>query len=254
MKKRLVIKIGSAILTKKDMINEKRLKKIVKFIFQLRQNNYEVIVVSSGAVASGYTELKLDKNRLNNKQALASIGQPLLMAKFKKAFDKFDIICSQFLIEATVFKDKIRLDHAKDTIEALIKNSVVPIINENDTTYTDELEFGDNDQLAGFVAVYFDAMGVLILSDIDGYYDKNPQHYKDAKLIKKISKIPKKEMIKKPTQNSQFSTGGIVTKLKAAHYLIKHNKFMLLTTGFELKIAKNYFLKNIHNGGTIFQK
>lgn len=112
MKKRLVIKIGSAILTKKDMINEKRLKKIVKFIFQLRQNNYEVIVVSSGAVASGYTELKLDKNRLNNKQALASIGQPLLMAKFKKAFDKFDIICSQFLIEATVFKDKIRLDRS----------------------------------------------------------------------------------------------------------------------------------------------
>lgn len=251
--KRLVLKVGSAVLTQNGKIAHRRLDNLVEFISSLKEK-YEVILVSSGAVAAGYTLLQLDKKIVSNKQALASIGQPLLMGTYKTEFKKYDIISSQVLLEATIFKDDSRLKHARDAINTLLKNGVVPIINENDVTAIEELVFGDNDQLAAYIAHYFDADLLTILTDIDGYYDKNPHIDKDAKLQKFVNFIDEKELEAKHSANSEFATGGIVTKLKAADFLIKNNKKMFLTSGFDLTYAKKYLLNNNHEKGTLFIK
>jgi glutamate 5-kinase len=250
--KRLVLKVGSAVLTENGKIAHRRLDNLVEFISSLK-SKYEVILVSSGAVAAGYTLLQLDKKVVANKQALASIGQPLLMGTYKTEFSKYDIVCSQVLLEATIFKDSSRLAHAKDALNTLLENGVVPIINENDVTAIDELVFGDNDQLAAYIAHYFDADLLTILTDIDGFYDKNPHIDSSAKLQKFVTSIDPSELEAKHTANTEFATGGIVTKLKAADFLMQNNKEMFLTSGFELSFAKEYLLEDNHNKGTLFK-
>ncbi len=249
--RRLVLKVGSAVLTQDGNIAHRRLDNLVEFIVKLQQK-YEVILVSSGAVAAGYTLLNLDKKVVTNKQALASIGQPLLMHTYRLEFEKYDIICSQVLIEATIFSDTIRLAHAKDAINTLLKNKVVPIINENDVTAVEELVFGDNDQLAAYVTHYFDCELLTILTDIDGFYDKNPHENDDAILQKIVHSIDGKQLEQKHSANSEFATGGIVTKLKAADFLIKNKKKLFLSSGFDLSSAQEYLLDGIHNNGTLF--
>lgn len=250
--RRVVLKVGSAVLTQDGNIAHRRLDNLVEFISKL-QKKYEVILVSSGAVAAGYTLLPLDKKVVANKQALASIGQPLLMHTYRKEFAKYNIICSQVLIEATIFQDKHRLAHAKDAINTLLKNKVVPIINENDVTAIEELVFGDNDQLAAYVTHYFDCDLLTILTDIDGFYDKNPHECSDAKLQKVVNTIDSELLKQKHSANSEFATGGIVTKLKAADFLIQNDKKMFLSSGFDLSYAKEYLLENIHNNGSLFK-
>ena len=251
--RRLVLKVGSAVLTQDGKIAHRRLDNLVEFITKLKEK-YEVILISSGAVAAGYTVLKLDKSITSNKQALASLGQPFLMKIYQKEFRKYDILCSQVLIEATIFKDEDRLNHAKNAIEILLKNNVVPIINENDVTAVEELVFGDNDQLAAYVSYYFNADLLTILTDIDGFYDKNPHEYNDAKIQKVVTAILKKDLEAIHSANNEFATGGITTKLKAANFLMKNNKEMFLTSGFDLDYAKEYLLNNNHTNGTLFTK
>ncbi|MEA3498841.1 MAG: glutamate 5-kinase [Campylobacterota bacterium] len=249
---RLVLKVGSAVLTQDGKIAHRRLDNLVEFISQLKEK-YDVILISSGAVAAGYTVLKLDKSIIANKQALASIGQPHLLHTYQNEFSKYDINCSQVLLEASIFSDKVRLEHARDAIDVLLENNVVPILNENDVTATEELVFGDNDQLSAYVSYYFNADLLAILTDIDGYYDNNPHTNKDAKLQKVITKIEDDMVSAKHSANSEFATGGIVTKLKAADFLMKNNKDMFLTSGFDLRYAKDYLLKSQHTLGTIFK-
>ncbi len=251
MKKTIVLKVGSAVLTNSTGLALDRLKNLVDFIAQLKQN-YHVILVSSGAVASGYTLLQLDKKIVAKKQALASIGQPLLMETYRKHFEVHNIICSQVLLEASIFKDMTRLNHAKDTMNELLSNNVVPIINENDVTAIEELVFGDNDQLSAHVSLHFGSELLVILTDIDGYYDDNPHLNPSAKLQKKVQNIPLEALNANHSANSEFATGGIVTKLKAADFLIKNNKKMFLSSGFDLCDAKSFLLENIHNKGTLF--
>jgi glutamate 5-kinase len=250
--RRLVLKVGSAVLTQDGKLAHRRLDNLVEFISTLKQK-YEVILISSGAVAAGYTLLQLDKKVVANKQALASIGQPLLMGTYKTEFSKYEIICSQVLLEATIFQDETRLNHARDAIDTLLGNGVVPIINENDVTAIEELVFGDNDQLAAYISYYFSADLLTILTDIDGYYDKNPHLNKDAKLQKVVNSIDKSLLKEKHSANSEFATGGIVTKLKAAQFLLDNNKEMFLTSGFDLTYAKDFLLENKHTNGTIFR-
>jgi glutamate 5-kinase len=252
--KRIVLKVGSAILTQDNQLALDRLLNLVNLIAKLKQNDYEVILVSSGAVAAGYTVLQLDKNIISNKQALASIGQPLLLDRYIKKFMKHNILSSQVLLEASIFNDKVRLQHAKDAINTLLNNNVVPIINENDVTAIDELVFGDNDQLAAHVTYNFDASLLVILTDIDGYYDLNPTTNKDAKIRKIVTNISSDELDQDCCANSQFATGGIVTKLKAADFLIKNNLEMFLCSGFELKYTQEFLLQNKHTKGTIFRR
>jgi glutamate 5-kinase len=250
---RIVLKVGSAVLTENSTLAMERLVNLVEFIAELKAS-YEVILVSSGAVAAGYTSIQLDKSQVANRQALAAIGQPLLMKHYKDNFRQYGVICSQMLLTADDFDSRKSTEHAKNAIEVLLKNGVLPIINENDVTATDELVFGDNDQLAAHVTYYFDADMLVILTDIDGYYTDNPKIHKDAKLLKSVSTIGAEELDKAHTPNSEFATGGIVTKLKAADFLLKRQKKMYLSSGFDLNFAREFLLNENHAGGTLFTK
>jgi glutamate 5-kinase len=249
--RRLVVKVGSAVLTEQNRIARERMQNLVDLVAELKKNN-EVILVSSGAVAAGYTELKLDKKILANKQALASIGQPILMKRYKKKFDKYGIITSQVLVTAANFNTHEQTERVKSTIETLLEHGVVPIINENDATATEELVLGDNDQLSAYAAFHFDADLLVILSDIDAYYDKDPRANEDAKVRKVVNMIEKDELEHEVTPNTSFATGGIVTKLKAADFLISRNRKMYLASGFDLADARAFLIENEHRGGTLF--
>ncbi|MDP3301538.1 MAG: glutamate 5-kinase, partial [Sulfuricurvum sp.] len=142
---------------------------------------------------------------------------------------------------------------AKDTIETLLQYNVVPIINENDATATEELVLGDNDQLSAYAAYHFDADMLIILSDIDAYYDKDPRAHEDAKVRSHVTVIEPDELAREVTPNHSFATGGIVTKLKAADFLLKRGKAMFLASGFDLTDAKSFLLEDAHCGGSLFQ-
>ena len=252
--KRLVIKVGTAVLTQGEELALERMKNLVNLISTLKNDkNLEVILVSSGAVGAGYTELKLDKTVLANKQTLAAIGQPKLMKTYQEMFQEFGITVAQMLFIADDFDSRKRSKNAKNVMEILLQNKVIPIINENDVIATEEL-IGDNDQLAAYITHYFKADMLVILTDIDGYYDKNPREFSDAKIQKIINEISQDELDKKPSANSKFATGGIVTKLKAADFLMQKNIPMYLTSGFDLTNAYDFLVENNHKSGTIFKK
>jgi glutamate 5-kinase len=250
--KRLVVKVGSAVLSEQNRIAKDRMQALVDFIAELK-SKYEVILVSSGAVAAGYTELKLDKKVLSNKQALASIGQPILMNKYRKMFEHYNLIPSQILVTAANFNTAEESQKAKDTIETLLAHNVVPIINENDATATEELVLGDNDQLSAYAAHHFGADMLIILSDIDAYYDKDPRSHSDAQVRSRIECISNEELCMEVTPNHNFATGGIVTKLKAADFLLKRDGAMFLASGFDLSDARSFLLQDIHRGGSLFK-
>lgn len=249
--KRVVIKVGSAVLTENNRLAKERMANLVEFLSALHAK-MQVILVSSGAVAAGYTKCKLDKSQLPNKQALAAIGQPLLMRSYQKKFEKYGITVAQVLLSADDFDSRKRTRHARNAIEVLLANGVIPIINENDVTATEELVFGDNDQLSAHVAYYFDADLLAILTDIDGLYDKDPKKYEDAKLLERVCEIPVELLEDECNPSYSFATGGIVTKLKAAQFLTTHGKPMFLGSGFDLSAAKSFLLENEQRGGTLF--
>jgi glutamate 5-kinase len=248
---RIVIKVGSAVLTQNDSIALERMKALVDFIAELKKE-YEVILVSSGAVAAGYTKLKLDRSELKNKQALAAIGQPVLMKKYAKKFEKHNVIVAQVLVTAANLKKSDDIQRVKNTIDTLLENGVLPIVNENDATATEELIVGDNDQLSAYIANISASDMLVILSDIDGYYDKDPRKHSDAEVLKVVTSISQEELNKEVTPNNVFATGGIVTKLKAAAYLLENKKNMFLASGFNLDDVKSFLLNKEHKGGTLF--
>jgi len=255
-RRRIVIKVGSHILTEKEggklVIAKKRMVALVELISELRLANYDVILVSSGAVSAGATKVDIDKRVISNKQALASIGQPLLMLMYQEKFSRYDILCSQILISADDLDSRRRTLHAKVAIDRLLELGVVPIINENDATATEELVFGDNDRLSAHIAHYFNANMLVILSDIKAYYNKDPNRYSDATIYRVVNRIDQKELEADHTPNNEFATGGIVTKLESADFLLKQNKEMFLATGFDLDDIKSFLLDGVHKGGTLF--
>lgn len=214
----------------------------------------EVILVSSGAVSAGYTALPLDKRDIGNKQVLAAIGQPLLLKMYQEKFANYDRLCSQVLLSAADLDSKKRTHLAQVAIDNLLANGVVPIINENDVIATEELVFGDNDQLSAYVTVNFNAELLVILSDIDAYYDKDPREFDNAKVLKEVDSITQAQLDAAPIANNEFATGGIVTKLKAADFLLGHHKKMFLATGFGLDDARSFLLEGLQKGGTLFRR
>ncbi|HIC44272.1 MAG TPA: glutamate 5-kinase [Sulfurimonas sp.] len=250
--KRLVLKVGSAVLTEQNHMAKERIQALVDFIVELREK-YEVILVTSGSVAAGYTELKLDKKILANKQALAAIGQPLLMHRYKKLFEYYNIITSQVLVTTSNFNTSEQVKIAENAINTLLKHGILPIVNENDATSIDELILGDNDQLSAHAAFYFNAEMLVILSDIDAYYDHDPRTHPDAKAFKTVASIKKSELEDNSTPNNAFATGGIVTKLKAADFLLQRGQKMFLASGFDLACARSFLLDGKQKGGTLFQ-
>lgn len=249
--KRLVFKVGTATLYEKGKLSN-RIDKIVELLSELNKE-YEVLLVSSGAVGAGYTLCPLDKSNLANKQALAAIGQPLLMKEYKERFKKYGVTVAQVLVTAADFDSRKRTKNAKEMINVLLENKIIPIINENDSVSVEEILFGDNDQLSAYASYYFDADMLIILSDIDAFYTDNPKTNKDAKPIKVVNEIKKEWLLSECNPNDEFATGGIVTKLKAAKFLMDRGKAMYLTSGFDLEDVK-LFLKGEHKGGTLFIK
>ena len=249
--KRIVVKVGSAVLTQDGAIALDRMQALVDFLAELRKN-HEVILVSSGAVAGGYTKIKLDRSVLKNKQALAAIGQPVLMEKYTKKFDVYNMVTAQVLVTAANLNKADDIERIKNTVDTLIENGVIPIVNENDATATDELELGDNDQLSAYITKHTASDMLIILSDIDAYYDRDPRAHSDAKVLKVVNSIDEAELQKEVTPNNVFATGGIVTKLKAASYLLESDIDMFLASGFDLRDIQSFMLENDHIGGTLF--
>lgn len=250
---RVVIKVGSAVLTDKNHIAKERMLNLVTLIAKLK-NKYDVVLVTSGAVAAGYFALKLDKTKQIGKKAIAAAGQPILMTSYKKKFDIYNIDTAQILLTEDDFDSRKRTKMFQEIIDAHLENNILPIINENDITSTPEQLFGDNDQLSANVAHAIDANLLVILSDIDGYYDKNPQEYSDARIYDAVYEIPQEMLENQATPNNPFATGGIVTKLKAADFMIKNGRKMFLTNGFDLSAAESFLLHEKQISGTLFMK
>ena len=215
---RIVIKIGSNIIASERGLNQRRISSITSEIAGIHARGHEVVVVSSGAVAAGMRRLGL-KSRpgdIKHKQAAASVGQSVLMWVYEKYFAKHRIKVAQILITRDAFYDRARYINAKNTILTLLDYRVIPIINENDSVSIDEIKFGDNDQLAALVAGLCDAQRLIILSDVDGLYTKDPKRYRDAKLIETIEEITPEIERSAEVTTSVFGTGGMYSKLMAA--------------------------------------
>jgi glutamate 5-kinase len=247
--KRLVFKVGTATLYENGKLSS-RMDEIVKLLSKLNEK-YEILLVSSGAVGAGYTRCPLDKSALENKQALAAIGQPLLMKEYKDRFHKYDVTVAQVLLTAADFDSRKRTENARKMINVLLENKVIPIINENDSVSVEEILFGDNDQLSAYVTYYFDADMLFIISDIDAFYDDNPKTNKNAKPIFEVDEIKEEWLKQECNPNDKFATGGIVTKLKAAKFLMQRGKKMFLTSGNNLEVIEE-FLNGKHTKGTLF--
>jgi len=250
---RIVIKVGSHVLNEDGQLAMDRIANLCEFLADLMQK-HEVILVSSGAVAAGHTKLKLDKSIMRNKQAIAAVGQPYLMSVYKKTFKKRDITVAQILLGADDFDSRRRTNNAKKAVDTLLENGVLPIINENDVTSIEELVFGDNDQLSAHTTHHFDANLLVILSDIDGYYDDDPHTNPDAVMLRGVHSISEEDLAMTHTPNNEFATGGIVTKLKAADFLLSNNREMFLASGFDLYDIRSYLLEGRHAGGTHFRR
>lgn len=250
--KRIVFKVGSGVLTERNNIAKERMLGLVSLIAELKKQ-YEVILVTSGAVAAGYTALKLDRNKNISKKVLAAVGQPILMSSYKRKFEIFGIDTSQILLTEDDFDSRRRTEIFRQIINTTIENGIIPIINENDISTTPEQVFGDNDQLSAHVTHHTKSDLLVILSDIDGYYDSNPSTNDNAKMISIIKEISKEALEEDHTPTNEFATGGIVTKLKAAEFLMNKDREMFLCSGYDLKSVRELLIDGgNYNKGTLF--
>jgi len=249
--KRVVFKVGSSVLTDTNNIAKERMLNLVSLIAEVRKK-YEVILVTSGAVAAGYTALKLDRKKEVSKRVLASVGQPILMSSYKNKFDIYNVDISQILLTEEDFDSRVHTKIFQQIIDRTLENNILPIVNENDISTTPEQLFGDNDQLSAHVAHYTNADILIILSDINGYYEENPKINSNAKIRKLVNNIKDDELTQEHTPNNEFATGGIVTKLKAARYMMKHNRKMFLCSGYDLTSAREFLLQEKYEKGTLF--
>jgi glutamate 5-kinase len=218
--KRIVIKIGTNTLTKDSGVNTAYVSRIAKQVSGLLTCGKQVVIITSGAIGMGAGQLKLTTRpkEMDMRQACAAIGQPLLMAEYRKAFLRYNIIVAQVLLTAEVLSNRKTYLNLRNSIEKLINIGVVPILNENDSISTAEIgtAFGDNDKLSALVASKIDADLLIMLSDIDALYDKNPKEFPDAKPIHTVFEITESILKSAGDKGSIHSTGGMKTKLEAA--------------------------------------
>jgi len=231
--KRLVIKIGSNILASAEQgLNTRRLRTITKDISGIMDSGYEVVLVSSGAVAAGLKKLGLKKkpHDIKLKQAAAAIGQSSLMWAYEHNFSEFKKKAAQVLLTREDIATRIRYINAKNTLLTLISYGVIPLVNENDTIAVDEIKFGDNDMLAALVAGLVEADMLVIMSDVDGLYTKNPTR-KGAEIIRSVKKITSDIEKLAGGQVSAVSTGGMYSKLLAAKQANDHGIPVVIING-----------------------
>ena len=232
--KKIVIKIGSSILVdEKGKPKKLWLKEFAKDIKFLIKKNKQIVIVSSGAIAMGCEYLGIKKKilKVDKSQAVASIGQIELMDFYKRIFDKNKIKISQILLTLDDTEQRRRSINAKRTIDNLLKMGIVPIVNENDTTATTEIKYGDNDRLAARVSQIIGADCLILLSDVEGLYTDNPKKNKKAQLIKLVRAI--NEKIKKYASKTEnyYGSGGMKTKIEAAKICQLAGCYMAIANG-----------------------
>ncbi|MBQ2613918.1 MAG: glutamate 5-kinase [Clostridia bacterium] len=232
-RRRIVVKVGTSTLTyDTGKINLKRLEQLVRVLADLMNMGLEVILVSSGAIGVGVGKLGLTEkpSDTRQKQALAAIGQASLMSIYEKYFKEYGYNTGQVLLTKFVLEDEQRYVSAKNAFETMIEYRVIPIVNENDVISTYEIEFGDNDTLSAYVANLVDADLLVILSDIDGFYDGNPNE-KGSKLIPVIEEITEDIRRCAGGVGTRRGTGGMQTKLHAAELVLPNGIDMIIANG-----------------------
>jgi glutamate 5-kinase len=250
--KRVVIKIGSGVISNASGIDLERIATLCEDVHQLRQRGYEVILVSSGAVAAGKADLGINgkPKTIPLKQAAAAIGQSRLMRAYKDALRQYGLKAGQVLLTRDDLANRRRYLNARNTLMTLLEYGIVPIINENDTVVVDEIRFGDNDNLSAMTTNLAEAQLLVILSDVDGLYDSNPHHNSDAKLISEVERLTPDIEAMAGSEVTELGTGGMATKLKAAKRATLYGAGTAIING--LKPHNLLYLFDGHELGTYF--
>lgn len=232
--KRLVVKIGSALLVRESGgLNTAFLSKLAREIAELHRQGREVILVSSGAIGAGMTVLQ-SKERprtIPAKQALAAIGQPRLMQAYAGVFGRQGLIIAQVLLTAEDIHNRQRYSHARNALSELLKQGVIPIFNENDTVSVDEIQFGDNDVLSAHITNMAEADCLVVLTNVDGLYSRDPRYYPEATLISQVDKIDRKTENMAAASTNHLGTGGMATKLQAARMVTGMGEELVIANG-----------------------
>ena len=226
--KRVVVKVGSSSITS---VNEKNLDSLVAALASSIANGQEIILVTSGAIATGLPLLQIDAKPtdLATKQALASVGQSRLMAKYQASLERFNILAGQVLLTAGDLEAEETSSNAREAINRLLELKVLPIVNENDTVATQEIAFGDNDRLAALVAVLVKADALILLSDVDALYDRPPTDA-GAQKIEWVEPEDDLSTIEIGGSSSSVGTGGAETKIGAAKHANEYGITVILTS------------------------
>jgi glutamate 5-kinase len=241
--RRVVVKIGSQTLSSAQGIEESRVKGLVRELAALHSQGKEIVIVSSGAVAAGMTRLgrKARPKTIPEKQALAAVGQIRLMALYERHFSRYEKNVAQVLLTHEDLANRQRYINAKHTFQTLLGSSIIPIVNENDTVAVEEMKFGDNDHLSALVATLLEADLLVILSDVDGIYDRDPRAHAAAALFPLIEKIKEVKSAIADDSLSPFGTGGIVTKIDAAEKASAAGIPTVITNGLKAGVLARVF-------------
>ncbi len=251
--KRIVVKVGTSTLTyPSGRLNLRRVETLVKVLADLKNSGREILLVTSGAIGVGAGKLGLSErpHDIAGKQAAAAVGQCELMYMYDKLFADFGHVIAQVLLTRDGVDDPVRHHNIVNTLSELIRLGAIPVINENDTVATEEIEFGDNDTLSAQVAVLSKADLLILMSDIDGLYDENPAQNPNAHLIPLVTHVDDDLMSIAGGSGSANGTGGMVTKLHAAEIALSANIPMVIMNGTEP--AKLYDLIEGSPIGTLF--
>ncbi|SDA09506.1 glutamate 5-kinase [Ruminococcus sp. YE71] len=236
-KKRVVVKLGSSTLTHKTgRLNIRRVEKLVKILSDIHNAGNEIVLVSSGAQALGMAKLGLLEKPKDtpSKQACAAVGQCELMYMYEKQFAEYSLSVAQLLLTKYILLED-RRKNVENALESVLRLGVVPVVNENDTVAIDELELevGENDSLAATVAMIAKADLLIIMSDIDGLYDKDPRSNTDAKLIPEVRELNDDIRALAGGAGSKLGTGGMITKINAAQIAMDNGFDMVIVNGRE---------------------
>lgn len=240
--KRIVIKIGSSSITHGETgeLHLSKIEKLIRQIADLKGQGKEVILVSSGAIAAGRNALNVDKpDTLSGKQALAAIGQARLIGEYRKMFSEYNLRIAQILMTKSTITDEHYRENAKATFTQLLMYGAVPIVNENDTISTYEIQFGDNDRLSALVSALIGADLLILLSDIDGLYTDDPNTNKGARFISYVDDVDRYMDMGKSTSKSGLGTGGMYTKLLAAQIATRSGTDMIIADASDMSIIEN---------------
>lgn len=232
--RRVVVKIGTSTLTYSNgQLNLQRIELLARELADLHNRGMEVLLVSSGAIGVGATRMGYKKvpRTMPEKQALAAIGQGALVQLYEKIFSEYNKTVAQVLLTRGDLDERLRYLNATNALLAILDLGVIPIINENDTVVVEEIKFGDNDTLSALVASIVDADLLIILSDVDGLYDSDPRVNKDARFQTEVDEITPMMEENSKNRGSSFSSGGMLTKLKAARICMAAGIPMIIANG-----------------------